>query len=285
MSVTRADFDIVPASAEPNRLEHYVRLFQAAFANSSKLSGEYLQWLYADNPAGHVIGVDAYAGGRLAAHYAMIPVELEQEGKRLLGCWSLNTATHPDFQGRGLFVKLAEEAYRLAAERGCVSVIGVANKNSTPGFLRRLGFRHLGQLSVSVGYAGMHYADPSRILHRAWLTASLLWRLKSRWRKYYVAKRDGICSVYTTIGPSSTPVFLCRVAEDLLPNVALKSLSLLSRIQPRLLLGYNVITKGLAVPLPKILWPSPWNVIYRPLTAALPDNVELGMLPVDLDTF
>ncbi len=280
-----ADFEIVPSDAACDRLDRYVGLFRAAFPDSPKLTREYLKWLYADNPVGAVIGVDAYANGELAAHYALVPVEVELKGKTFLACWSLNTATHPRFQGRGLFLKLAEEAYRIAAARGCMSVIGVANKNSTPGFLRRLGFQHLGQLAVSVGYAALDYRDDERVLARAWSSRSIEWRLKNPWRRYFVSKADGKCSIFTTIGPWSMPVFLCRLNEDKISGLTMASLPLFSRMQPRLLLGFQLVKRGLSVPLPKALWPSPWNVIYRPLIRGAPDNVKLAMVALDLDTF
>src|SRR5215467_4083405 len=78
----------------------------------------YLQWLYRDNPCGHVVGFNAYAGDELAAHYATIPVEATLDGAPARGLLSLNTATHPTHQGKGLFTRLAERTYARASELG-----------------------------------------------------------------------------------------------------------------------------------------------------------------------
>src|SRR3954466_9062440 len=140
---------IRPAGVQPAQLGAYSALLNATF-QTSKFNEAALAWRYRDNPAGQVIGADAWDGERLAAHYVACPLEARIDGQVVKGLVSLNTATHPDYQGRGLFTKLAEAAYALGAEAGYRFVIGVATANSTPGFLRRLAFRDVGRLQAGV---------------------------------------------------------------------------------------------------------------------------------------
>src|SRR5205814_9366938 len=120
-------------------------LLTTAFATDT-FTADGLAWRYRDNPAGQVVGADAWDGARLAAHYVTCPLEARIDGAVVKGLLSLNTATHPDYQGRGLFTTLAEAAYAQGAAAGYGFVIGVANAYSTPGFVRRLAFQHVDRL-------------------------------------------------------------------------------------------------------------------------------------------
>src|SRR5436190_18275870 len=140
---------IRPAGVAQGQLAAYSALLNITFA-TTKFTAEALAWRYRDNPTGPMIGADAWDGDRLAAHYAVCPLEATIDGAVVRGLLSLNTATHPDYQGHGLFTKLAETAYGLGAEAGYSFVIGIANSNSTPGFLRRLAFQDCGRLEAGV---------------------------------------------------------------------------------------------------------------------------------------
>ena len=105
-----------------------------------------------------IVGADAWDGERLAAHYVTCPMEAVVEGRVAKGLLSLNTATHPDYQGRGLFTTLAQAAYAQGAAAGYEFVVGVANANSTPGFLKRLEFQHEARLQ-----AGLLLRRPARL--------------------------------------------------------------------------------------------------------------------------
>lgn len=136
---------------ENSKLVDYEKLFFESFAGDGKLSGEYLDWQYLKNPDGQAIGFDAHFNGDLVAHYSIIPRTYSIDGVKYLGALSVNTATHPGHQGKGLFIKLAKATYDLAKERGVNFVIGVANANSVGGFIRKLGFNDLGSVRLYLG--------------------------------------------------------------------------------------------------------------------------------------
>jgi hypothetical protein len=130
-----------------DKLQQYVDLFKLCFPNSS-LTLEYLDWLYFQNPQGFVVGYDAINNGRVVAHYACIPIEIEGFSQKCL--LSVNTATHPDFQGLGIFKLIAQQTYDTYT-RSFSSVIGVANGNSEKTFIEKLGFMKFGNLDLRFG--------------------------------------------------------------------------------------------------------------------------------------
>ena len=123
--------------------ELLTRVFQ-----KEHLTREYLDWLYFQNPSGAAVGYDAFSGKALIGHYVCIPIAIDTYEKPAL--LSLNTVVDPKYQGKGLFKLLAEMTFQAAmSDYSCV--IGVANKKSFRGFIRHLGFEHLGDLDLRFG--------------------------------------------------------------------------------------------------------------------------------------
>lgn len=169
------------AGVERALLQKYRELLAASFGSLSRFGADSLYWLYAKNPAGSVVGFDAYDGDILAAHYVCIPAVVSICGKESKVLLSLNTATHPRYQGKGLFVKLAEMTYQEASDAGFCAVYGVANANSTPGFVRKLGFQLVEPLRAMVGFGslGIDFSVVAREPQfvRVWNDQALAWRL------------------------------------------------------------------------------------------------------------
>ncbi|MEN9544092.1 MAG: hypothetical protein RLZZ598_925, partial [Pseudomonadota bacterium] len=175
------EYAFVPA-LERASAEDYVHLFEASYGGDDKLSTKYLEWQYLHNPDGRVIGFDAFLGDELAAHYAIIPRCYTLGGAIFKAALSVNTATHPGHQGKGLFIKLAHATYQAAAERGVQFVVGVANAQSVGGFTRKLGFSEVGQVRLHSGFGAPARADEALDLKLSadWLS----WRLANPSRRY-----------------------------------------------------------------------------------------------------
>jgi hypothetical protein len=276
--------NFAPAEITAERLRQYAGLFSTCFPTSNKLTVGYLEWLYKDNPCGTVIGVDAFADGEIVAHYAVVPVDVMYLGKQVKACWSLNTATHPSHQGQGLFVKLAQMTYELAERAQCMAVIGVANQNSVSGFVRRLGFAHLGQVTVALGYGLVRLTNPEHSMHRFWPASLLTWRLKNPSRIYYAHRTSRETRIYTSVGPTRMPVLLGYAVDRTHLLDELAALPAVLALQPKVLIGFGTETRGATVSVPQRFLPSPWHVIFRPLSA-VSDKVPLEILGLDLDTF
>lgn len=169
-----------PIRFDPHTMAQYVALFAGCFPGVAKFTPDYLRWLYLDNPDGRALGFDAWDGERLAAHYVCVAARARLDGETVPVLLSLNTATAPAYQGRGLFTQLAEMSFEAARAAGFAGVYGVANANSTPGFIRKLRFQLVRQLEAQIGVGGLRVARAPDAappaFERVWSPASLAWR-------------------------------------------------------------------------------------------------------------
>lgn len=174
-----------------NNLRIYVALMQQCYPGVQKFDLNYLKWLYIDNPDGEVVGYDAFEGERIAAHFACIPTPIILYGKKVLGLLSLNTATHPDFQRKGLLIKLATMTYQLGAQKGFSCVYGVTNAKSTSAFVQKLDNQLVQPLEVKIGFGNFTMDAPIGDIQfkRDWTKESLSWRCSNPknlifWKRY-----------------------------------------------------------------------------------------------------
>lgn len=278
--------DFLPVRCDEAAYTDYVRLFAECFPGVDKFSRDYLDWLYRGNPDGQVVGFDARDGDRLAAHYVCIPARAQVGTEEVRVLLSLNTATHPDYQGKGLFTKLAEATYAAGAAMGYDCIYGVANANSTPGFIRKLNFQLVGPLRacVGVGPLGMDFSRPAALqFRRIWSPQALAWRCA--------------CPANPVIGRGGrdrttylAPALLggaCVVAAEL-DSAAPANVSGGFASPLRLFIGQVPPVwrrPALYADIPDRLRPSPLNLIYRSLSGRVasidPDTVFLSFLDFD----
>lgn len=262
---------IAPARTAPEALAAYSSLLSEVFGGGPKFTPEALAWRYRDNPTGPVVGADAWSGETLAAHYVTCPLVATVEGAQLKGLLSLNTATHPSFQGQGLFTRLARETYDQGAAQGYDFVIGVANAQSTPGFLGRLGFQHVGRLDAGLlARTPRRFAAVETQFRGAWDETTLAWRLANPAAAYRTVRRGELTCVYadTHIPGVRCAGFVEASATDVRPAGPL-GLTLFLGLDPRIPLGRLGY-----LPLPDRFRPSPLNLIYRPLSARAPRGLD-----------
>lgn len=263
---------------DPFQIRKYSDLLLACFPMARHFTPEYLRWLYAGNPDGAVVGFDAWDGDRLAGHYVCIPAMLSVNGADRRALLSLNTATHPDYRGQGLFTKLAERTYSEAVNRGFECVYGVSNANSTPGFVRRLGFNLVGQLDAKLGIGRLTQREwkdrPGAIsLQRKWDARSLAWRFGNP------VNPVGAVVQGTSIFASASARVPGLVAWSEIPQVpGFASIGQAGRTTGRLFLGKlppGFRSAGMFLDIPTRLRPSPLNLIFRDLVGR-GDTVEMA---------
>ncbi len=124
--------EIVRSGTSAQLLGAYQQILQRVFGAHAKHSAEAIAWRYRDNPAGEVVGHDAFENDALVVHYITVPLNASIDGRSVRGLLSMNTATAPEAQRKGLFTRLARLTYERANELGFAFVIGVANANSKP---------------------------------------------------------------------------------------------------------------------------------------------------------
>jgi len=103
-------------------------------------------WRFTDTPAGLIPGMVALDGSRIVASYTAWPITLRMGSELVQGAQSMDTMTDPDYRGRGLFVALANETCGLLADLGYRLIYGFPNQQSLPGFIHRLGWKHIGHV-------------------------------------------------------------------------------------------------------------------------------------------
>lgn len=137
LKIREAIADDIPRIAE---------LAQACHGQS--LSADRLRRKFWENPDAEPVILLAEQDGRIAGQYALWPARLQLGRESVMGAQSLDTMTHPDFRGRGIFVQLANAAFAVAERRGIEVLYGFPNPQSYPGFVRRLNWDHTGNVDV-----------------------------------------------------------------------------------------------------------------------------------------
>lgn len=269
---------IRPAGASAEQLSAYADLLGRVFGPAAKFSPEALAWRYRDNPAGAVVGADAWDGERLAAHYVTCPTAAVIDGREVTGLLSLNTATDPAYQGRGLFTTLAQATYEQGRAAGYGFVIGVANANSTPGFLRKLAFQDVGRLEAGVlARRPRAFREAAVGYQGCWRPDLLAWRLANPAARYVVARSGRLTGVWAR---THMPFVRCGAfldgdhgAGERPPLAA----TLFIGLEPRLTLnGF--------LPIPERLRPSPLNLIWRRLGEA-PEQLDRSATAINFLDF
>ena len=75
------------------------------------------------------------------------------DGTTLSAVRAVGTATHPDWQGRGIFSRLTLSALDDLRDAGVDRVFNTPNDKSRPGYLR-MGWQQVGKVPVSVRLTG-----------------------------------------------------------------------------------------------------------------------------------
>lgn len=246
----------------------YTDLLSRSFTEF-KPAEDYLHWLYFQNPRGDVRGFDAFDGDKLVGHYACIPIKIEGYiGDSLL---SLNTATHPDYQGRGLFSALASKTFDSVSTTHA-NVIGVANAKSVGGFVKHLGFEKIGNLDLRFGLLERP-AEGKRIYSRE----ELEWRVTCPRRKLRVSEIQSACYLVST-----------RIKRYLPPLKAIVSVTPNQRgaAAPSCFGMTLDWRRGLdpLFKLPQFLKPSPLALIYKPLLESDSTKLKSFSFP-DFDAY
>ena len=97
--------------------------------------------------------------GRIVAFRTFMRWEFERGGNVIRAVRAVDTATDPDYQGRGLFRTLTMGGLEEMRAEGIHWVFNTPNSQSRPGYLK-MGWREVGTLPAAVRFTG-----PSGALH------------------------------------------------------------------------------------------------------------------------
>jgi GNAT superfamily N-acetyltransferase len=139
--------DLVIRRMEPGDGAAVQALMSAALGGDRSL--DFFEWKHRANPFGESPAWLAMAGDRLAAFRTFLRWEFETPEGVVRAVRAVDTATHPDFQGKGLFTALTTRGLQELAPEGVRFVFNTPNAQSRPGYLK-MGWQVVGRLPAGV---------------------------------------------------------------------------------------------------------------------------------------
>lgn len=261
-------------------LQKVVNLQNIVYEGSHTFSLKGFRQWYLNNPMGRVISFNAFYGDELVAHYACIPYKMDIEGREVLGLFDMATVTHPDHRGKGLFRKLAQTTYDYARKNGFEFVLGVANANSFPGYMKYFPFTFVGQLDVKMGLGTRITPDGEKTYKVYWDKDAFDWRLNTC-KANYSRKGQAILGQYNAL----VQTYMGSYSEDFLNQT--KAQNKRWGFRPKLYVGMGAKFDSLFLTVPRFIKRSPFNLIILDLTKGkLPpvskDNIFFQLFDFDV---
>lgn len=127
-----------------------VKLLRASLGEGLMPKSEaYWKWKHQFNPFGESPVLLAVHNGEIIGVRAFMRWEWHAEGKLIRAFRAVDTATHPDHQGKGIFSKLTK-ALLANGERDKIDIVfNTPNRKSKPGYLK-MGWQEAGRLPISM---------------------------------------------------------------------------------------------------------------------------------------
>lgn len=116
---------------------------------SSQKTEEVWRFKHVDNPFGKSLVLLAETGGEVIGVRAFMRWKWQKGNQVFSAFRAVDTATHPNHQGKGIFKKLTNKALEVGANNGDHFVFNTPNKQSKPGYLK-MGWEEVGKLNVAV---------------------------------------------------------------------------------------------------------------------------------------
>ncbi len=111
---------------------------------------DFLRWKHQENPFGRSPAWVALDGDQIVGFRTFLRWDfLDGEGRRLRAVRAVDTATHPEHQGRGIFRRLTLDAVADLTRAGDAFVFNTPNDKSRPGYLK-MGWSTSARVPVGV---------------------------------------------------------------------------------------------------------------------------------------
>jgi GNAT superfamily N-acetyltransferase len=130
--------------------EAIVALLKASLGEtSSPKSIAYWNWKHEQNPFGKSEVMISEEDGTLSGIRAMMPWTWQAGHQQFKAYRAVDTATHPDFQGKGIFSKLTRTMLEHLKTIGSEFIFNTPNSQSLPGYLK-MGWQEWGRIKVLI---------------------------------------------------------------------------------------------------------------------------------------
>ena len=134
--------------------------------SSSPKSVNYWMWKHLKNPFGPSKVLLAESNGQLIGVRAMMQWKWQRENEILTALRAVDTATHPDFRGQGIFSVLTQKMVDRSNNDGINFIFNTPNAQSLPGYLK-LGWVSLGNLHVGFSFLTVFSLKNKRTFHES----------------------------------------------------------------------------------------------------------------------
>jgi GNAT superfamily N-acetyltransferase len=112
-------------------------------------SERYWRWKHLENPFGSSPVLVCWDGNEIIGVRAFMRWEWIKNGQIFQAVRAVDTATHPKYQGKGIFKKLTLSLVNFCKESGHQFVFNTPNKQSKPGYIK-MGWQEAGRLPIAV---------------------------------------------------------------------------------------------------------------------------------------
>ena len=117
----------------------------------TKKTAEFWNWKHNENPFGTSKIILAFDGGLLIGVRAFMCWEFTNKQATIKCVRAVDTAVHPNYQGKGIFLKLTNAALEDCKKDGVHIVFNTPNKISKIGYLK-LGWVEIGKLPIRLSF-------------------------------------------------------------------------------------------------------------------------------------
>jgi GNAT superfamily N-acetyltransferase len=111
----------------------------------------FYRWKHHQNPFGRSPAWVAVDGERIVGLRVWLRWRFVQAGRSWEAVRAVDTATHPDYQGRGIFRRLTTSSLEVLHAQGVAHVFNTPNEQSRPGYLK-MGWEQVGKLPTAVRF-------------------------------------------------------------------------------------------------------------------------------------
>ena len=147
-----AEIELTVRQASDDDLPHILELLESSLGwVPDEQYAAFYRWKHHQNPFGRSPAWVALDGERIVGLRVWLRWRFRRRGRTWQAVRAVDTATHPDYQGRGIFRRLTTSSLEVLTAEGVSHVFNTPNEQSRPGYLKR-GWEQVGKLPVGVRF-------------------------------------------------------------------------------------------------------------------------------------
>ncbi len=136
--------------SEPGDIAQIIEVLKASLGEtSSKKTEAVWKYKHVDNPFGKSLVLVAEENDKIVGVRAFMRWQWQFGDQVFSAFRAVDTATHPDHQGKGVFKKLTLNAIEIAKEQGDDFIFNTPNSQSLPGYLK-MGWEEIDKLKIRI---------------------------------------------------------------------------------------------------------------------------------------